>query len=333
MFEMESLYHHLALLFFLFLVVKILFRQKQNLPPSPFALPIIGHLHLFKHPQSLQTLSSQYGPILFLKFGWRSTLVVSSPSAVEECFTKNDIIFANRPQSMAGDHLTYNYTGFVWAPYGHLWRSLRRISVIEIFASKSLQKSSIIRVEEVCSLLRRLLKAKNGVTAKVDLKFLFSLLTCNVMMRLAAGKPCIDEEVAGTKVEKQLCQEFKERFSPGLGMNICDFIPILRLIGYKGLEKSTKKLQSTRDKYLQHLIDEIRMRRTSSSSKTAEQWKREGKSSVIETFLSLQDLEPEFLTDTVIKSVLSVSRLHYFFSILPLGSVLVTNHIVTDSYV
>jgi hypothetical protein len=75
------------------------------------------------------------------------------------------------------------------------------------------------------------------------------------------------------------------------------------------------------------------MRRTSSSSKTAEQWKREGKSSVIETFLSLQDLEPEFLTDTVIKSVLSVSRLHYFFSILPLGSVLVTNHIVTDSYV
>jgi hypothetical protein len=153
------------------------------------------------------------------------------------------------------------------------------------------------------------------------------------MMRLAAGKPCIDEEVAGTKVEKQLCQEFKERFSPGLGMNICDFIPILRLIGYKGLEKSMKKLQSSRDKYLQHLIDEIRMRRTSSSSKTAEQWKREGKSSVIETFLSLQDLEPEFLTDTVIKNVLVVSRLHYFFSILPLGSVLVTNHIVTDSYV
>lgn len=230
--------------------------------------------------------------------------MVSSPSAVEECFTKNDIIFANRPQSMSGDHLTYNYTAFVWAPYGHLWRSLRRISVIELFASKSLQKSSTICGEEVCSLLRRLLKAKNGVTAKVDLKFLFSLLAYNVMMRLAAGKPCIDEEVAGTKVEKQLFQEFKERFSPGLGMNICDFIPILRLIGYKGLEKSMKKLQSTRDKYLQHLIDEIRMRRTSSSSKTAKQWKTEGKSSVIETFLSLQDLEPEFLTDTVIKSVI-----------------------------
>ncbi|KAL3603785.1 hypothetical protein D5086_004644 [Populus alba] len=69
------------------------------------------------------------------------------------------------------------------------------------------------------------------------------------------------------------------------------------------------KLQSTRDKYLQHLIDEIRMRRTSSSSKTAKQCKTEGKSSVIETFLSLQDLEPEFLTDTVIKSVIMTKHL------------------------
>ncbi|KAJ6685850.1 CYTOCHROME P450 82C3-RELATED [Salix purpurea] len=299
---MESLYHLLALLFFLFFVIKTLFRHRQNLPPSPFALPIIGHLHLLRHPQSLQTLSSQYGPILFLKFGFRPVLVVSSPSAVEECFTENDIIFANRPQSMAGDYLTYNYTALVWAPYGHLWRSLRRISAIELFASKSLQKSSTICGEEVCSLLRRLLQVNNGVTAKVDLQFLFSLLTLNVMMKLAAGKPCIDEEVAVTEVEKQSFQEFKEIFSPGLGMNICDFIPILRLVGYKGLEKRTKKLQRTRDTYLQHLIDETRLRRRSSSFKTAKQWKREEKSSVIETFLSLQDLEPEFLTDTVIKT-------------------------------
>uniref|UniRef100_A0A6N2MUB7 Cytochrome P450 n=1 Tax=Salix viminalis TaxID=40686 RepID=A0A6N2MUB7_SALVM len=301
---MESLYHLLALLFFLFFVVKTLFRHRQNLPPSPFALPIIGHLHLLRHPQSLQTLSSQYGPILFLKFGFRPVLVVSSPSAVEECFTKNDIIFANRPQSMAGDHLTYNYTALVWAPYGHLWRSLRRISAIELFASKSLQKSSTICGEEVCSLLRRLLQVNNGVTTKVDLQFLFSLLTFNVMMRLAAGKPCIDEEAAVTEVEKQSFQEFKKIFSPGLGMNICDFIPILRLVGYKGLEKRTKKLQRTRDTYLHCLIDETRLRRRSSSFKTAKQWKREEKSSVIETFLSLQDLEPGFLTDTVIKSFL-----------------------------
>ncbi|KAJ6685852.1 CYTOCHROME P450 FAMILY 81 SUBFAMILY K POLYPEPTIDE 1-RELATED [Salix purpurea] len=311
---MESLYHLLALLFFLFFVVKTLFRHRQNLPPSPFALPIIGHLHLLRHPQSLQTLSSQYGPILFLKFGFRPVLVVSSPSAVEECFTKNDIIFANRPQSMAGDHLTYNYTALVWAPYGHLWRNLRRISAIELFASKSLQKSSTICGEEVCSLLRRLLQVNNGVTAKVDLQFLFSLLTFNVMMRLAAGKPCIDEEVAVTEVEKQSFQEFKEIFSPGLGVNICDFIPILRLVGYKGLEKRTKILQRTRDTYLQHLIDETRLRRRSSSFKTAKQWKREEKSSVIETFLSLQDLEPGFLTDTVIKSFLAeadIAKLPY----------------------
>ncbi|KAK7822516.1 cytochrome p450 81d11, partial [Quercus suber] len=81
-----------------------------------------------------------------------SILIVSSPSAVEECFTKNDKIFANRPQTMAGDRLTYNCTAPVWAPYGHLWRNLRRVSTIEIFSHISLQKSSSLEKKK-CTLL------------------------------------------------------------------------------------------------------------------------------------------------------------------------------------
>ena len=107
-FAMENFYFYLALILPTFFIIKLLNRHhNKNLPPSPFSLPIIGHLHLLKQPlhQTLETISLQYGPILSLKFGSRFILVVSSPSAVEECFTKNDIIFANRPQTMAGNHL------------------------------------------------------------------------------------------------------------------------------------------------------------------------------------------------------------------------------------
>lgn len=314
---MESLYYHLALLFFTFLVTKILFHRKQNLPPSPFALPIIGHLYLLKNPlyKSLQALLSQYGSIIFLKFGSRPVLVVSSPSAIEECFTKNDIIFANRPPSMAGDNLTYNYAAFVWAPYGHLWRSLRRLSVVEIFSSKSLQKSSTIREEQVRCLLRRLLKVSIGGRRKVELKFLFSILTSNVVMRVSTGKCFVEEEDAETKVEKRLFLEFKEKFFPNLALNICDFVPILRLIGFKGIEKNMIKLHRKRDEYLQNLIDKIRLKEVSSSLESAKLLDGKEKRSVAETLLSLQESEPEFYTDEVIKSTVLVSSNMHSLSI------------------
>ncbi|CAL5332489.1 unnamed protein product [Camellia sinensis] len=162
-YAMENLPYYLALLLFLLVIFKHFFHRNSKLPPSPFALPIISHLHLIKNsPQeALNHLSSKHGPILFHQFGSRPTLVVSSLSAVEECFTKNDVVFANRPRSIAGNYLTYNYTAVVWAPYGDLWQSLRRLTVVELFSSKSLQKSSIVREQEICNILSHLMKIGN----------------------------------------------------------------------------------------------------------------------------------------------------------------------------
>ena len=224
------------MLFSIIFIVKILNHRNKNLPPSPFSLPIIGHLHLLnKQPlhQALHTLSSHYGTILSLKLGFRSILVVSSPSAVEERFTKNDITFANRPRTMAGQHLTYNSTVLVWAPYGHLWRNLRRVATIEIFSHISLQKSSIIREEEVYYLLRQMCKVSNIEPQKVDFKFLSTLLVSNIMMRMVAGKPCVGEEFACMDVGKQLLKEFKDSYFASSTVNICDFFPILKWVGYR----------------------------------------------------------------------------------------------------
>ncbi|PIA56659.1 hypothetical protein AQUCO_00700786v1 [Aquilegia coerulea] len=154
---MAFLYYFLLTLFILF-VLKVFSQTNKKLPPSPFALPILGHIHLFRKPlnRTLQTLSNRYGPILFLQFGSRPILVISSLSLVEECFTKNDIIFANRPFSIAGDHLSYNYTILASSPYGYHWRNMRRITTIEIFSAKSLQMSARIRKEEIHHLVNNL---------------------------------------------------------------------------------------------------------------------------------------------------------------------------------
>ncbi|XVE55818.1 hypothetical protein DITRI_Ditri03aG0187700 [Diplodiscus trichospermus] len=303
---MENLYHYLGILFFLFLTIKLLTNRKQNLPPSPFSLPIIGHLHLIRKPlyQPLATLLSKYGPILYLRIGCRRILVISSPSAVEECFTKNDIIFANRPRTMAGDIVTYNYTYFVWASYGPLWRNLRRLSVVEIFSSNSVQKFSSIREEEVGYFIRRLfqLSAANG-TQKVDLMYLFNILAINVMMRVVAGKRGV-EDAKDMEAEKMFFRAFKNIFFPSLGTNICDFFPVLRWIGFQGIESNLKEVQRKRDAYLQNLVDGTRLKKTSCSVGVPAM-KEEGKKnpSLIEKLLCIQEEDPNFCSNQVIKSM------------------------------
>ncbi|KAF5809542.1 putative cytochrome P450 [Helianthus annuus] len=93
---------YLLFISFLFLVplvflVKLLTHQQgKNPPPSPPSIPIIGHLHLINGHvhRVLQHLSSKYGPVMALRFGTRPVVVITSPSAAEECFTKNDIVLA-----------------------------------------------------------------------------------------------------------------------------------------------------------------------------------------------------------------------------------------------
>ena len=124
----------------LYSITTHLIHKFQKHPPTPFpSLPIIGHLYLLKKPlhRSLAKISNKHGPILLLQFGSRPVLVISSPSAAEECFTKNDIVFANRPFLLFGKHLGYNYTSLVWSPYGDNWRNLRRISSLQLFSTVS----------------------------------------------------------------------------------------------------------------------------------------------------------------------------------------------------
>ncbi|KAK6115969.1 hypothetical protein DH2020_008238 [Rehmannia glutinosa] len=194
---------------------------------------------------------------------------------------------------MAGDRLTYNYTAYVWAPYGDFWRSLRKLSVVELFSSHSLQKSAKIREEETRKILRVL---NNSGARKVDLNYLVSIYSFNHMMRAVAGKSCVAEEDIGGEMGKEKLKRIRGIFSASLSQGMCDFFPVLRWIGYKGLEKNLISLHKKRDEFLQDLIDEVKGKTDVFGEKR--------KNNLIETLMSLQVSEPEFYTDDVIKSII-----------------------------
>uniref|UniRef100_A0A2N9J0S2 Cytochrome P450 n=1 Tax=Fagus sylvatica TaxID=28930 RepID=A0A2N9J0S2_FAGSY len=277
------------------MLVKHFLSKNQNLPPSPFpTFPIIGHLYLLKNKPLHRTLihiSNKYGPILLLKLGSRPVLIISSPSAAEECLSKHDIVFANRPRILAGKHLGYNHTSLVWAPYGDHWRNLRKIASLEILSSHRLQTLSHIRAHEVGSLIRRLFRSHKD--QPVDMKSVFFELTLNVMMRMIAGKRYYGEEEVAEEARK-FREIVRETFLLGSLTNMEDFLPLLRWVGNGGMEKRLILVQKKRDSFMQSLIEEHRRLGNSGGEKKT----------MIEVLLGKQESEPEYFTDEIIRGIM-----------------------------
>ncbi|KAK8573620.1 hypothetical protein V6N13_009708 [Hibiscus sabdariffa] len=282
---------------FLWLATKFIVSSRGNLPPSPSALPILGHLHLLREPlhRTLFSLSQKHGPIFSLKLGSRFLVVVSSPSAVQQCFTKNDVVLANRPRLVIGKYIGYNNTTLGLAPYGDHWRNLRKLSTIEIFSSTRLNTSLDIRRDEINRLLLRLHRVSADGFAKVELKSMFSELTFNIIMRMMAGKRYFGDEAAQNSDEGRRFRELiKEVFELAVSSYPGDFLPILQLVDYNGYIRRIKDLGKKTDELVQEIIDEHRRNRGDSSIKNT----------MITHLLSLQESQPEYYTDLIIKGLI-----------------------------
>ncbi|PHU20846.1 hypothetical protein BC332_11997 [Capsicum chinense] len=153
----------LAISFFLFLFLHKLFsssakRPSRNVPKADGAWPIIGHLHLLNGPQMphkvLSYMAEKYGPIFQLKLGVNQLVAVSDHKIVKECFTTNDMAFANRPKTLASEILGYSYAMFAFAPYGSYWREIRKIGTIELLSARRTEMFSHIREFEVKSAVK-----------------------------------------------------------------------------------------------------------------------------------------------------------------------------------
>ncbi|CAL9002216.1 unnamed protein product [Prunus brigantina] len=270
-------------------------RHYTNHPPNPFSLPILGHLHLLKAPvhRTFHRLSQKHGPIFSLWFGSQRVVIVSSPSAVQECFTRNDIVLANRPSLLLFKHIGYNSTTISTSPYGDHWRNLRRIGAIEIFSSARLNTFANTRKDEVKHLICKLAQNSVHEFAKVELKSMFTELTFNIIMTMVAGKRYYGDDVSVDKEEaKQFRQIMKEVFAHSGAVNPADFLPILNWIGSNAFEKRVMKLAKKTDSFMQGLIDEQRSK---------------GKNgTMIDHLLSLQDSQPDYYTDQLIKGFILV---------------------------
>ncbi|KAL3813651.1 hypothetical protein ACJIZ3_014919 [Penstemon smallii] len=295
--ETNWLYTIFLPLFLLVLAFKFSSKRKLKLPPSPFlTLPLLGHLYLLKLPlqQTYHKLSTKLGPIFSLRFGNRLIVVVSSPNLAEECFTKNDIVLANRPRLIIGKYIGYNYTDLVGCNYGDHWRNLRRLTTVEVFSSARLNTFTSIRQDEIKFQLQNLYQKSKDDFVRVELRRVFSDLTLNNIMRMVTGKRYYGE---GEDYEeaKNFREAKEEIFTLGGVSNPADLFPFFRWIDFKGFEKNCKRVTAKMDSFMQSLIDEHRRDKNTNT--------------MIDHLLSLQESQPEYYSDMIIKGIIIVMLL------------------------
>nr|TKS15597.1 hypothetical protein D5086_0000032920 [Populus alba] len=172
--------------------------------------------------------------------------------------------------------------------YGDHWRKLRRISALEIFSPARLTSLFSIRREEVMVLLRRLHSvSKHGNYAKVELRSMLLDLTSNIILRMVAGKTYYGVDVKEIE-EARIFREILEEFFAYISMiNVGDLIPMLQWVDITGFLKKLDRLSKKMDVFLQGLVDEHRDDRD--------------RNTMINRFLALQEEQPEYYTDDIIK--------------------------------
>ncbi|OEL12677.1 hypothetical protein BAE44_0026303, partial [Dichanthelium oligosanthes] len=92
------------------------------LPPGPWALPVIGHLHHLLEAlphHKLRDLSRRHGPLMLLCFGDLPVIVASSVGAAHEIMKTHDLAFSTLPIGPETRlALVEGSEGLIFAPYG-----------------------------------------------------------------------------------------------------------------------------------------------------------------------------------------------------------------------
>ncbi|KAK9055467.1 hypothetical protein SSX86_026550 [Deinandra increscens subsp. villosa] len=228
-------------------------RSKIRLPPSPFALPIIGHLHLLAPipHQALHNLSTRYGPVFRFFLGSVPCLAVSSPEMAKEFLRTYEASYLDRPRNTTTVYLTYGSKDFMFAPYGPYWKFMKKLVMSELLNGKTLDLLFPVRRDEVNRFIK-LLSQKSTLGKPVDVKDELLKLTNNMISRMLMSERCSEEENEASDMRKLVTEISKITGE----LNLSDYIWFLKNFDLQGYGKRVKEIHPRFNKLIERIITE-----------------------------------------------------------------------------
>ncbi|KAI7748617.1 hypothetical protein M8C21_012417 [Ambrosia artemisiifolia] len=223
--------------------------RNRRLPPGPYPLPIIGNLlKLSNKPhRSLAALSKCYGPLMSLKLGSRTTIVLSSPHIAEQVFHKHDQLFSSRSVPETARTMDHHEYSMGWLPAGDQWRKLRRITKECLFSGQCLDGRQQLRMKKVQELVDYVSRCCTEEKA-VNLGEVAFTTSLNILSNLLFSTDFSQYDSMSSQEIKDVIWGVME---VGGKPNLVDFFPILRSLDPQGLraqgEVCAKKLYAIFD--------------------------------------------------------------------------------------
>ncbi|CAM8971465.1 unnamed protein product [Rhodiola kirilowii] len=229
-------------------VLRKLKKSSPRLPPSPFALPIIGHLHLIAPipHQAMYNLSVKHGPLMHIKLGSVPAIVVSSSEMAKEVLKTHEACFMNRPKIAAIDFLTYGSADFSFAPYGTYWKFINKLCMSQLLGGRTLERLQPVRHEERRNLMNMLMQ-KASDRESVDLGRELIKMTNNIITRMMMGQRCSDyEDDVGSMLKEVIVLTGK--------FNLADYIWFCKNLDLQRFDKRLKDVKLRFDVMMDKII-------------------------------------------------------------------------------
>ncbi|KAK6156308.1 hypothetical protein DH2020_010556 [Rehmannia glutinosa] len=242
--------------------------KKLNLPPGPPGYPVVGNLFQVARSgkpffQYVRDLIPKYGPILTLKMGTRTMIIVSSADLAHEALIEKGQVFATRPREnptrtiFSSNKFTVNA-----AFYGPVWRSLRRNMVQNMLSAARVKEFRRAREAAMDTLICRL---KAEAAANNDVVWVLKNARFAVFCILLSM--CFGIEMDDETIEK--VDQTMKNVLIVLDPRLDDFLPLLSPF----FSKQRTRVHEVRKQQIETLVPLIEKRRNAirnpESDKTA----------------------------------------------------------------
>ncbi|XP_051116042.1 cytochrome P450 77A2-like [Andrographis paniculata] len=230
--------------------------KKLNLPPGPPGQAVVGNLFQVARSgkpffQYVRELIPQYGPILTLRMGRRTMIVISGADLAYEALIEKGQIFATRPPEnptrtiFSSNKFTVNA-----AVYGPVWRSLRRNLVQNMLGAARVREFRAARAAAMEKLVERIAAEAeaNGGSVWVLKNARFAVFC--ILLAMCFGVE-LDEE---TIEEVDLMMK---NVLIVLDPRLDDFLPLLRPF----FAKQRRRVMEVRRRQIETLVPLIERRR------------------------------------------------------------------------
>ncbi|CAM0952399.1 unnamed protein product [Alopecurus aequalis] len=240
----------------------------RRLPPSPWGLPILGHLPLLGSlpHRKLRSLAQAHGPVMLLRLGGVPTVVASSAAAAQEAMKTRDTAFASRPPVRMAERILYG-RDMAFAPYGEYWRQARRVCVLHLLSAPRVASFRRVREQEAAALLDRVRCASAGSgSGVVDLTRELISYTNTIISRAAFG------DNGGHGIGGDGLKEVFSDFEELLGTTaVGEFVPWLAawVDTLMGLDAKVARTCKVLDELLERVIADHRQRRLGGGGRLA----------------------------------------------------------------